>query len=342
MAVGLSAQTPAQKDIFKKAYTNKTYVKQGIITEKSGALCIMQTNGYNSNGLGSSVLQKIKDIKAQKYSIDWVAISPQGKWVVIYNKGKNVSFSSTIPEELKQDIKSALAKKAVFNFFTLNDNGEYVGTYAISKELHFCANSNSFLFSQNLGNIRTAWYTNKGKVFVLGNNKIVTYGTIPSSVLKTLREYEDTSVTALSFTDSGNLVICQRNGNFSYSLQPDPKSQTAKTTQQKTSAKKQQPLVLNQVLSGTVWAGKYTDGETVTITMSFHDRNTATIVMQWPGEKPQSASGSYTTYTSSNKVTFKPSTRGAMSFIFMGSMEKLSGAQLIHDDDPSFTLKLSK
>ena len=121
----------------------------------------------------------------------------------------------------------------------------------------------------------------------------------------------------------------------------DGKEKQQSKTQQKTSAKEQQPPTLNQVLSGTVWTGKYTDGITATITMSFNDRKTATMVMQFPGEKPQSASGSYTTYAS-NKVIFEPKTRAKMSFIFMGSRDKLSGAQLIHDDDPSFTLKLSK
>ena len=340
MVIALQAQTTAQKDLFKKAYTDKAYVKQGIITEKYGSLYIQETNGYSSSGFASTVLQKIKDLKSQKYSIDWVAISPQGKWIIIYDKGKNVAYSTGIPEELKQDIKNAKAAKAVFNFFTLNDNGDYVGTYVISGKQHFCANSNSFLFKQKPGTIKTAWYTNKGKVFVFGDGNIVPYGIVHEGVTNAIQKYQKNNVTALSFTDSGNLVICLGNGKFTYSLRPDAKAQTTTTTQQKTTAKQQ--LTLNEVLSGTVWTGKYSaGGETATFTMSFNDRKTATLVMRFPGEKPQSTSGSYTTYAS-NKVVFSPKTRNKMTFLFMGSKEKLSGAQLIHDDDPSFTLKLSK
>lgn len=221
LTIDLQAQTPAQKNYIKTALKDG-FNKTAAFTETKGCVTIGKTYGYRSKGLQEGIIGKLKQLNNDQYTIDEIRISPKGKWVIIYNKRRNVSYSKGVPEALKEELSRAKKAGNTFSFVAFNDNEEWIcqTTTADKKNV----NKSSAKFRDYLSGMIEAAMTNKGQVIIY-NGKVNYWGTVPNTLKNLISKYMKSNsnpdgfqINAITFTDLGNAFIGDRNGRYMYTF----------------------------------------------------------------------------------------------------------------------------
>ncbi len=177
-----------KKSIVSKSRSNIASAIRGwgrcrlvAITESNGDVAINGGNGYTSDGLPSSMLNDLKEIRDMKEVVQDITLTERGEYVIIYGNN-GIRCSNGIPNAMYEVLKDMNSKREKIISAVFNDNGEWI---VISEE-HYNASSDSIRDmmkegAQTYGGIYSACLTNNSLIVVFERG-YRSRGDIPSSL----------------------------------------------------------------------------------------------------------------------------------------------------------------
>lgn len=218
-AAKVQAQNETTLSVFQTAKEDYFYVKCPIMTERYGCAVIGKTNGYKSKSFATNPLNKIKEINNSKKTVDWVTVTPNGKWIIVYDNGKQISYSSgftTGHAGFLDELKDIKARNVTMVWAVADDIGNFLIKYKRSDGTFgykYNNNMNSSIidiFKRNGWKVKSVYMSNSGWVVTYNDNHVEYIGTVPQAVKdhisKFLKMYS-TNISSIAFTDMGYVVI---------------------------------------------------------------------------------------------------------------------------------------
>lgn len=215
----VQAQTETTRSVFRAATDNYFFVKCPIMTESYGCAVVGKTNGYKQQKLAANVLNKMKEINDSGKTIDWITVTPKGKWIIVYDKGKQITYSTGFSADYVgfikelQDIKT---RNVPVIWAVADDKGNFLikykkpdGTFGYKFNDNMNKSIND-IFSRNAWKLKSVYMTNSGWVVLYNDNHVEYIGTVEQAVKNHIDKFSklfSNNISSIAFTDMGYAVI---------------------------------------------------------------------------------------------------------------------------------------
>lgn len=199
----------------RKAIKKWGECNNGSLSLEYGAVAVYGSNGYFcSASVDDRISSKLRTINKSEGNITDINILENGKFIIVYNNGKD--WYGVIPTELETALNS-YSYGTKFKSISFNESG----TYAITTSDGFSSNNSVYqsFYDDNIdefGDLLSVNICGDGAVFCF-SDKTRYCGRIPDVVESGIHSFSGTA-NFVKFNKHGDYLICSKNGSYSYSI----------------------------------------------------------------------------------------------------------------------------